>query len=283
MPLCTFDQTHHLQRPSPPRSTLKTTANQQQTRGEQPIILLLRFLFPRLSSVRSSPCATPRTPFISSPGTTSARANRMPICKAGCVFGCWQLTGCRGTLLSLSESPPAESAEIPEAPPPSVDGVTEPLGPLEASSGEHSASFSLLHKPATLLHCFPFIGTPSLFDFFSSTGCACSFVCKPRRVRSKMSISKPSKPSSCFNSSEPCTADGMVARSSAVSKAWRGVLQEMLTAARQPASSIMLSSLNRQWVQGSSKRLVKESGVDVHHSIQIPTLWTCGCAHRGHE
>lgn len=110
----------------------------------------------------------------------------MPSCKAGCVFGCWQLTGCRGTLLSLilsflgpdavlrcPRAPPAESAEIPEAPPPSADGVTEPLGPLEASSGEHSAWFSLLHKPATLLHCFPFIGTPSLFDFFSSTGCAC--------------------------------------------------------------------------------------------------------------
>lgn len=59
MPLCTFDQTHHPHRPPPPRSTLKTTANQQQTPGEQPIILLLRFLLPRLSSVRSPPCATP--------------------------------------------------------------------------------------------------------------------------------------------------------------------------------------------------------------------------------
>lgn len=176
-----------------------------------------------------------------------------PAARPAASLGCWQLTGCRGTLPSPIlpfraqmrccgvREPPAESAEIPEAPPPpSVDGVTEPLGPLEASSGEHSASFSSLHKPATLLHCFPFIGTPSLFDYFTSDGmCMLLFANHVESGRSKMSNSKPSKPSSCFNSSEPCTADGMVARSFAVSKAWCGARQELLTASRQPASSIM--------------------------------------------
>lgn len=58
------------------------------------------FCFPVSHRSDLPPVLPQRTPFISSPGTTSTRANRMPSCKAGCVFGCWQLTGCRGTLLS---------------------------------------------------------------------------------------------------------------------------------------------------------------------------------------
>jgi hypothetical protein len=158
------------------------------------------------------------------------------------------LLGPDAAVLRCLKAPPS-SPPSPEAP--SVDGVTEPLSPLEHPSlfsGESSASFSLLHKPATLLHCFPFIGTPSMFDacdFFSAARCGC-FICQPRRASSKTSNSNASKPSSYFDSSEPCTADGMVSRSSAVSKARCGALQELLTASRQPASSIMLSTLNRQ-------------------------------------
>lgn len=191
----------------------------------------------------------------------------MPSCKAGCVFGCWQLTGCRGTLLSPIwpfwvqmrccgvREPPAESAEIPEAPP-SVDGVTEPLGPLSRHPAANTQlRFRRCTSPRRYCIAFPLLGRHPCSISFRRRDVD-GFVCKPRRVRSKMSNSKPS----CFDSSEPCTADGMVSKSSAVSKAWRGVPQELLTASRQPASSIMLSSLNRQWVQGSSKRLVKESG-----------------------
>lgn len=219
----------------------------------------------------------------------------MPSCKAGCVFGCWQLTGCRETLLSLILSflGPDAVLRCPRAPPPSPPRSPKHHPPVLMASptpsvlSRHPAAdtqlrFRCCTSPRRYCIAFPLLGRhPCSISFHRRD--VHVFVCKQRRVRPKMSIYKPSKPSSCFNSSEPCTADGMVPKSSAVSKAWRGVLQELLTASRQPASSIMLSTLNRQWVQGSSKRLVKESGVDVHHSIQIPTLWTCGCAHRGHE
>ena len=91
-----------------------------------------------------SPCATQRAPFNSlCQAPLQLGPNSMRGCKAGCFFGCWQLTGCRGTLpfrilpfwVQMQccgvREPPAESAESPEAP--SVDGVTEPLSPLEAS------------------------------------------------------------------------------------------------------------------------------------------------------
>lgn len=267
MPLCTFDQTHHPHRPPPPRSTLKTTANQQQTPGEQPIILLLRFLFPRLSSVRSPPCATPtnalhllaRHHFHSSQQDAQLQG-RLRLWLLAADGMPWNPSLSHLALLgpdAVLRCPraPAESAEIPEAPP-SVDGVTEPLGPLSRHPAANTQlRFRRCTSPRRYCIAFPLLGRHPCSISFQRRDVDV-FVCKPRRVRSKMSNSKPS----CFNSSEPCTADGMVSKSSAVSKAWRGVPQELLTASRQPASSIMLSSLNRQWVQGSSKRLVKESG-----------------------
>lgn len=143
------------------------------------------FCFPVSHRSDLPPVLPQRTPFISSPGTTSTRANRMPSCKAGCVFGCWQLTGCRGTLLSPIwpfwvqmrccgvREPPAESAEIPEAPP-SVDGVTEPLGPLSRHPAANTQlRFRRCTSPRRYCIAFPFIGTPSLFDFFSAARCGC--------------------------------------------------------------------------------------------------------------
>lgn len=185
MPLCTFDQTHHPHRPPPPRSTLKTTANQQQTPGEQPIILLLRFLFPRLSSVRSPPCATPtsalhllaRHHFHSSQQDAQLQgrlrlwllaADGMPWNPSLSHLALWG----PDAVLRCPRAPRRVRRD-PRSTPQCGWRHRAPRSSLEAPSSEHSASFSSLHKSATLLHCFPFIGTPSLFDFFSAARCGC--------------------------------------------------------------------------------------------------------------
>lgn len=69
--------------------------------------------------------------------------------------------------------PPAESAEIPEALPPVLMASLSPSALERHPAANPQLRFRCCTSPRRYCIAFPFIGTPSLFDFFSSTGCAC--------------------------------------------------------------------------------------------------------------